>query len=118
MPLASQKFLPFVGEYEKNYKDQGTNQRHKKMIKLAKGYSGRAKNCFKIAKLKVQKGMQYSYKARRVSVTHLPLQFIYLLLFNIFMGSLKNEIFEHFGFSELMLEQECMASHTTHSSHP
>ncbi len=43
------------------------NQRHKKMIKLAKGFSGRAKNCFKIAKLKVQKGMQYSYKARRVS---------------------------------------------------
>ena len=43
------------------------NQRHKKMIKKAKGFLGRANRCFKIAKLKVQKGMQYTYRARRVS---------------------------------------------------
>ena len=39
--------------------------RHKKVIKLAKGYRGRAKNCFKVAIQKVEKGLQYSYRDRR-----------------------------------------------------
>ena len=30
--------------------------RHKKIIKLAKGYRGRAKNCFRVAIEKVEKG--------------------------------------------------------------
>ncbi len=39
--------------------------RHKKIIKLAKGYRGRAKNCFRIAIEKVEKGLQYAYRDRR-----------------------------------------------------
>ena len=39
--------------------------RHKKILKLAKGYRGRAKNCFKIAVEKVEKGLQYAYRDRR-----------------------------------------------------
>ena len=39
--------------------------RHKKIIKLAKGYRGRAKNCFKTAIQRVEKGLQYAYRDRR-----------------------------------------------------
>lgn len=39
--------------------------RHKKIIKLAKGYRGRAKNCFRIAIQKVEKGLLYAYRDRR-----------------------------------------------------
>lgn len=39
--------------------------RHKKIIKLAKGYRGRSNNCFRIALQKVEKGMRYAYRDRR-----------------------------------------------------
>jgi large subunit ribosomal protein L20 len=39
--------------------------RHKKIIKMAKGYRGRAKNCFRVAIEKVEKGLQYAYRDRR-----------------------------------------------------
>jgi large subunit ribosomal protein L20 len=39
--------------------------RHKKVIKLAKGYRGRAKNCYRVAVEKVAKAMQYAYRDRR-----------------------------------------------------
>ena len=42
-----------------------THARHKKVLKLAKGYRGRAKNCFRVAVEKVEKGMQYAYRDRR-----------------------------------------------------
>lgn len=39
--------------------------RHKKVIKMAKGYRGRAKSCFRTAIQKVEKGLQYAYRDRR-----------------------------------------------------
>ena len=42
-----------------------TRARHKKIIKLAKGYRGRSKNCFKSAKQRVEKALQYAYRDRR-----------------------------------------------------
>ncbi|MDX1917266.1 MAG: 50S ribosomal protein L20 [Rickettsiaceae bacterium] len=39
--------------------------RHKKILKLAKGYRGRAKNCFSIAIEKVEKALRYAYRDRR-----------------------------------------------------
>ena len=39
--------------------------RHKKILKLAKGYRGRSKNCFRIAVQKVEKALQYAYRDRR-----------------------------------------------------
>jgi len=39
--------------------------RHKKILKLAKGYRGRAKSCFSVAVQKVEKGLQYAYRDRR-----------------------------------------------------
>jgi large subunit ribosomal protein L20 len=39
--------------------------RHKKMLGLAKGYRGRAKNAFRVAIEKVEKGLRYAYRDRR-----------------------------------------------------
>ncbi|MBF0265883.1 MAG: 50S ribosomal protein L20 [Gammaproteobacteria bacterium] len=39
--------------------------RHKKVIKQAKGYSGRRKNVYRVAKQAVTKAGQYAYRDRR-----------------------------------------------------
>ncbi len=39
--------------------------RHKKMLRLAKGYRGRSKNSYRIALRRVEKGLQYAYRDRR-----------------------------------------------------
>ena len=39
--------------------------RHKKVLGLAKGYRGRAKNAFRVAIEKVEKGLRYAYRDRR-----------------------------------------------------
>lgn len=36
-----------------------------KILKLAKGFRGRAKNCIRIATPKVEKALQYSYRDRK-----------------------------------------------------
>lgn len=42
-----------------------SKNRHKKILKLAKGYRGRASTCFRVAIEKVEKGLQYAYRDRR-----------------------------------------------------
>lgn len=39
---------------------------HEKIFELAKGFRGRAKNCISIARERVEKALQYSYRDRRV----------------------------------------------------
>ncbi len=39
--------------------------RHKKVLKLAKGYRGRRKNVYRVAKQAVMKALQYAYRDRR-----------------------------------------------------
>ncbi|KAF6160725.1 hypothetical protein GIB67_035926, partial [Kingdonia uniflora] len=39
--------------------------REKKILELAKGFRGRTKNCIRIARERVEKALQYSYKDRR-----------------------------------------------------
>jgi large subunit ribosomal protein L20 len=39
--------------------------KHKKVLKLAKGYRGRAKSCFRVAIEKVEKGLRYAYRDRK-----------------------------------------------------
>ena len=39
--------------------------RHKKVLKLAKGYRGRSNNTFKAAARRVEKALQYAYRDRR-----------------------------------------------------
>ena len=42
-----------------------TKNRHKKVLKRAKGYRGRSSKCFRVAIEKTEKGMQYAYRDRR-----------------------------------------------------
>lgn len=42
-----------------------THARHKKIIKRAKGFRGRSKNCFRIAIERTEKALQYQYRDRR-----------------------------------------------------
>ncbi|CBJ48761.1 50S ribosomal protein L20P [Ectocarpus siliculosus] len=41
------------------------NHRHKKILKLAKGYRGRSKSVFKIAIQRVEKALQQAYRDRK-----------------------------------------------------
>jgi len=43
-----------------------SHARHKKVLKLAKGYRGRSKNTFRSALQRVEKGLQYAYRDRKV----------------------------------------------------
>ena len=42
-----------------------THKRHKKILKLAKGFRGRAKNCYRVAVERVEKSLQYAYRDRK-----------------------------------------------------
>ena len=42
-----------------------SRRRRKKILKQAKGYFGRRKNVYTVAKNAVEKGLQYSYRDRR-----------------------------------------------------
>ncbi len=42
-----------------------SHARHKKILKMAKGYRGRAKNCYRVAIEKDEKGLRYAYRDRR-----------------------------------------------------
>ncbi|HEX2752186.1 MAG TPA: 50S ribosomal protein L20 [Alphaproteobacteria bacterium] len=39
--------------------------RHKKVLKLARGYRGRSSKCFRIALQRLEKALQYAYRDRR-----------------------------------------------------
>jgi large subunit ribosomal protein L20 len=39
--------------------------RHKKVLKLAKGYRGRSNNCFRVALERLEKALRYAYRDRR-----------------------------------------------------
>ena len=43
-----------------------TTANREKILKIAKGYRGRAKNCYRIAVRRVQKALQHAYKDRRL----------------------------------------------------
>ncbi len=40
-------------------------KRHKKILKLAKGYRGRSSTCFRVAVEKVEKALSYAYRDRK-----------------------------------------------------
>lgn len=42
-----------------------SRSRHKRVMKLAEGFRGRRKNCYKVSKLAVQKAMKFAYRDRR-----------------------------------------------------
>lgn len=42
-----------------------SHAKHKKIVKAAKGFRGRNNNVYKVAREKVEKGLQYAYRDRR-----------------------------------------------------
>lgn len=42
------------------------SKKHKRIIKMAKGFRGRANRCFKVAINRVEKALQYAYRDRKV----------------------------------------------------
>jgi len=42
-----------------------THARHKKFVAQASGYRGRSKNCYRLARPRVEKALQYAYRDRR-----------------------------------------------------
>ena len=42
-----------------------SRNRHKKVLKMAKGYRGRNRTCYRVAVEKVEKGLEYAYRDRR-----------------------------------------------------
>ena len=55
--------LPFANFYP--LRNQATPARRKKVVARAKGYQGRGNNAFRVAKQRVEKGLQYAYRDRR-----------------------------------------------------
>lgn len=70
LSMQTQLPLPLSKQLSRQF---SVNHRHKKMIKLAKGYRGRT-NCFKMAKHRVIKARQYAYRDRKVMI-NLYIQF-------------------------------------------
>ena len=47
-----------------------THARHRKVVKAAKGFRGRGNSAFRVAIERVEKGLQYAYRDRRVRKRH------------------------------------------------
>ncbi len=43
-----------------------THARHRKIVKMGRGYRGRAKNVFRVAIEKIEKALRYAYRDRRM----------------------------------------------------
>lgn len=44
------------------------NQRHKKVLRLAKGFRGRSNRCYSLALRRLQKARQYAFEGRKVKL--------------------------------------------------
>lgn len=74
--------------------------RRKKVMKMAKGYYGRRKNVWTVAKNAVEKGLSYSYRDRRTKKRNFRSLWIqrinagareHGMSYSVFMGLLKKE---------------------------
>lgn len=77
--------------------------RHKKILKMAKGYRGRSSTCFRPALQRVEKALQYAYRDRRVKKRNFRALWIqrinaavreYGLTYSVFMNFLKKKNIE------------------------
>ena len=74
--------------------------RKKKVLKLAKGFRGRAKNCFTVAIERVERALQYAYRDRRAKKRDFRALWIqrinaavrhYGLIYSTYMDKLKSK---------------------------
>jgi large subunit ribosomal protein L20 len=63
--IASGSLIPRISPFTTPL-SRGLKQKHKKFIKLAKGFLGRGNRCYKMAKNRVDKARQYAYRDRKV----------------------------------------------------
>jgi large subunit ribosomal protein L20 len=92
-----------------------THARHKKIIKMAKGYRGRSKNCFRIAVQRVEKALQYAYRDRRNKKRDIRALWIQRINAAVREYGLKYSIFIH-GLSkaEIEIDRKVMAHLAVH----
>jgi large subunit ribosomal protein L20 len=84
--------------------------RKKRILKLAKGYWGRRKNVWTVAKNAVERGLQYAYRDRRVKKREFRKLWnqrinaatrVHGISYSVFMGKLKT--------SEVVLNRKVLA---------
>lgn len=77
-----------------------SRNRRKKIMKMAKGYFGRRKNVWTVAKNAVEKGLQYSYRDRKTKKRNFRSLWIqrinagareHGMSYSAFMGAVKKE---------------------------
>ncbi len=90
--------------------------RKKKVLKLAKGFRGRAKNCFTVAIERVERALQYAYRDRRAKKRDFRALWIqrinaavrqYGLIYSTFMDKLKakNIVIDRKMLSEMAIRE-------------
>ena len=90
--------------------------RKKKVLKLAKGFRGRAKNCFTVAIERVERALQYAYRDRRAKKRDFRALWIqrinaavrqYGLIYSTFMDKLKakNVVIDRKMLSEMAIRE-------------
>jgi large subunit ribosomal protein L20 len=89
--------------------------RHKKIIKMAKGYRGRSKNCFKIAVQRVEKALQYAYRDRRKKKRDIRALWIQRINAAVREYGIKYSVFIHaLTKAEITLDRKMMAHLAVH----
>ena len=63
--VRSSRISPDLRRTQIQAPDLPAAMRNDKILELAKGYRGRAKNCVRIARERVEKALQYQYRDRR-----------------------------------------------------
>lgn len=90
--------------------------RKKKVLKLAKGFRGRAKNCFTVAIERVERALQYAYRDRRAKKRDFRALWVqrinaavrqYGLIYSTFMDKLKakNIVIDRKMLSEMAIRE-------------
>ena len=92
------------------------SKKHKKILRLAKGFRGRANSCYSIAYHRVLKAKQYAYRDRKVCFVTLFFYSFITNLINCAVSRLKREKQENFGLCASMLQRVCMDFPITTSS--
>ncbi|KAK8965190.1 hypothetical protein KSP40_PGU005815 [Platanthera guangdongensis] len=75
-----------------------------KIFKLAKGFRGRAKNCIRIARERVEKALQYSYRDRRNKKRDMRSLWIERINAGTRLHGFRNQLDEEFSYFNGLME--------------
>jgi large subunit ribosomal protein L20 len=89
--------------------------RHKKILKMAKGYRGRAGSCYTVAKERVEKGLQYSYNDRRLKKRDFRRLWIARINAAVRLHGLKYSVFiDGLNKANIQLDRKVLADMAVH----